>query len=50
MKSARVLAFAVVLVYLLIPTAIHPHLVLSLIAPITGFSVALAVTRFKKYL
>ena len=39
-----------VLVYLLIPTAIHPHLVLSLIAPITGFSVALAVTRFKKYL
>ena len=39
-----------VLVYLLIPTAIHPHLVLSVIAPITGFSVALAVTRFKKYL
>ena len=39
-----------VLVYLLIPTAIHPHLVLSLIAPVTGFSVAIAVTRFKKYL
>ena len=39
-----------VLVYLLIPTAIHPHLVLSLIAPIAAFSVALAVTRFKKYL
>ena len=39
-----------VLVYLLIPTAIHPHLVLSVIAPITAFSVALAVTRFKKYL
>ena len=39
-----------VLVYLLIPTAIHPHLVLSVIAPITGFAVALAVTRFKKYL
>ena len=39
-----------VLVYLLIPTAIHPHLVLSVIAPIADFSVALAVTRFKKYL
>ena len=36
--------------YLLIPTALHPHFVLSLMAPVAGIAMAIAVTRYKKYL
>lgn len=36
--------------YLLVPTALHPHFVLSLMAPVAGIAMAIAVTRYKKYL
>jgi hypothetical protein len=38
------------LAYVASPVALHPHLILSIMAPTAGFALALAITRFKKYL
>ena len=36
--------------YLLIPTALHPHVALCVLAPICGYALAITVTKYKKYL
>ncbi len=37
-------------VYLLLPIAVHPHFVLTLLAPLFGLAVFFTVSKFKKYL
>jgi len=36
--------------YLLSPIAVHPHLVLTLLAPLFGLAIFFTVSKFKKYL
>ena len=40
----------IVAAYLLFPTALHPHAVLCVLSPICALGIAIAVTKFKKYL
>lgn len=49
-KSVGTWVGLVVAVYLLIPVALHPHVVLCVLTPICAYAIALAVTKYKKHL